>query len=84
MSKHDKDVKDHFGWKDFLANGIQEFDGTSNVVSDFGKMTKRFGKFYLWYLSAAYEAKDEMSDEEFCAINGLVPIGFLKKLSSIS
>lgn len=75
---HEQEMKDHKGWQDFCANGLS-FDGDSNVVAPFPKMTKRFGKFYLAYLEAAYKAKGEMTDEEFCQINGEVPINFLKR-----
>ncbi len=75
----DKEMKDQLGWEDFIEKGLQEFDGSSNVTKDFTGMTKRFGKHYIAYLEAAWNAKDEMSEEEFCAINGGVPSGFLKK-----
>lgn len=76
--------EDQKGWKDLVTNGLQEFDGSSNVRYDFTKMSKRFGKYYLDYLSAAYSAKDEMPDSEFQEINGNIPDSFMSKLKSMS
>lgn len=78
----EQEMKDHKGWKDFCENGLQVFTNGSNVTGSFQKMTKRFGKHYLAYLEAAYQAKDEMTDDEFCKINGEIPIGFLKRFKS--
>lgn len=79
---HDQEIKDNKGWKDFCENGLQAFENDSNVTGQFPKLTKRFGKYYLTYLEAAYQAKDEMTDEEFCKINGEVPLTFLKRFKS--
>lgn len=45
----------------------------------FDKLSKKYGVAYLSYLEASYEAKDQLSDEEFCNINGKVPIEFVIK-----
>lgn len=78
----DQEMKDIKGWEDFCENGLQVFDGESNVSNNFQKMTKRFGKYYLAYLQAAYEARDQMTEEEFCKINGDIPQGFLKRFKT--
>lgn len=77
-----QDEKEFKGWGNFCSSALQEFDGASNFKTtyDFTKLTKKFGKHYIAYLKAAYEAKDEMTDEEFCRINGNVPVGFLNKI----
>jgi hypothetical protein len=70
-------------WSRLIAEGL-DFNGKNNVKFDFVKMSKKFGASYLTYLQAAYDAKHEMSDFDFCNLNGNVPIGFLKKLNEIS
>ena len=69
-------------WNRFVEEGMpKDFDDIgSNVIYDFDKMTKKFGIAYLSYLEAAYAAKDTMTDEEFCKINGNIPIKFLDKI----
>lgn len=69
-------------WNRFVEEGMsKDFDEIgSNVKYDFDKMTKKFGRAYLSYLEAAYLAKANMSDEEFCKINGNVPIKFLERI----
>jgi hypothetical protein len=54
-------------WNRFCQKGIQD----GNLIGDFGKMTKEFGKAYLSYLNAAYIAKDEMTDSEFIKEHGV-------------
>lgn len=66
-------------WNRFVEKALI-FTGDSNVNADFSKLTKQFGRAYINYLGAAYEARDHMDDKTFCEINGNVPIGFLTKL----
>lgn len=70
--------KDVDEWNKFVRNGLIENQET-NLTNDFPKSSKRFGLAFLSYLEAAYLAKDEMSDEEFCKINGDVPTKFLNR-----
>ena len=67
-------------WERFVKVGLLYTSDDSNVKYDFNKMTKKFGIAYLSYLEAAYECKDSMTDEDFCKLNGNVPINFLEKL----
>ncbi len=71
------------GWNRFIEKGLKIGDENSNVQHEFSRMTKEFGISYLEYLKAAYEVKDEMTDEEFCKLNGGIPFAFLAKLSKI-
>lgn len=82
MNEFEQKIQASKAWIDFCENGLQEFDGNSNVRYPFPKMTKRFGKNYIQYLEAAFEARDEMSLEEFCKINGEVPPKFLNRFRS--
>jgi len=62
-----------------LADGLR-YDGESNTRFQFSVMSKRFGKAYIDYLIASYKAKDELSNVDFCLLNGEVPEKFLVKL----
>ena len=66
-------------WNRLLGEGLDFSDSNLNTKFDFGKMSKKFGLAYIDYLQVAYQAKDEMSDENFCLINGSVPLVFLNK-----
>lgn len=78
------DEKYRKGWRNLLTNGLQEFDGKSNTRFDFKTMTKRFGRYYLDYLSTAYAAKDDMPETEFRSINGNIPGKFMSKVKQMS
>lgn len=65
-------------WTRLLDKGLN-FEGTTNTNYPFPRMSKDFGLEFIEYLRAAYLAKDELTDEEFCKINGDVPRGFLEK-----
>lgn len=65
-------------WNRLVKEGFS-FDGNSNTKEEFGKMSKKFGLAFIFYVEAAYSIKDEMTDEEFCKLNGNVPAKFLEK-----
>jgi len=58
-----------------------DFDSAdSNFIHDFGTMTKQFGQAYMEYCRAAWAVNDNiMTEEEFCKINGNIPMGFFNK-----
>ena len=66
-------------WNRLLNDGLDYSDSNSNTKGDFGKLSKKFGLAFIAYLQAAYQAKDEMSVDEFCRINGGIPLGFFVK-----
>lgn len=66
-------------WNRLINEGLN-FRGDVNTLFNFSKMSKKFGLSYLYYLECAYLAKDEVSEEEFCKLNGEIPIGFLNKI----
>lgn len=68
---------------DFTDNGLTD-NGETNVRYDFKKMTKRFGKHYLEYLSVAYAVKDELNDTEFQRLNGGIPDSFMPKIREMA
>lgn len=68
-------------WSRFLNEAI---DFNNGFKYDFTSLTKRFGLSYLYYLTCAYIAKDDLSDEDFCALNGNVPMSFLSKIKKNS
>ena len=66
-------VKD---WNRFVSEALVCGDDT-NVSLEFKQLTKRYGLSYINYLKAAWQANDGcLSEEEFCQINGKVPLGF--------
>lgn len=66
-------------WSRFAEEGLLYEESGSNTRYDFTKMCKKFGKPYIDYLIAAYSAKDDMTNDEFCTLNGQVPVSFLEK-----
>lgn len=57
-----------------------DFDSEAvNTKYKFDKMSKFFGLSYLTYLKAAFEAKNDLTVEDFCRINGEVPQKFLER-----
>lgn len=65
-------------WNRLVTEGLV-FDKDSNTKEDFGKMSKKFGLAYIYYIEGAYSIKDELTDEEFCRLNGNVPMKFMEK-----
>lgn len=64
-------------WNRLLDKGLC-YNGETNINYEFSKMTKLFGLAYIEYLKAAYKAKEILSDEDFCRLNGSIPIKFLE------
>ncbi len=54
-------------------------ESDKNFEEDFNKLSKKWGIAYLSFLEASYLSKDSMSDEDFCKMNGNVPISFIEK-----
>lgn len=73
------------GWNRFVTEGLVPDNDEQVTRWDFTKMTKRFGKAYIEYLQAAYQALEgSMSDSEFCKYNGNVPQPFfLNKVKKV-
>lgn len=69
-------------WKLLVQQGLC-YDGGGNTTLPFAGMSKRYGKAYIVYLQAAYQAKGELTDNEFCEINGNVPASLIDKLINI-
>lgn len=68
------------GWNSLMEKGLS-VSGQTNTKFNFNEMCKRFPRAYLSYLEASYLANEGfLTDEEFCIINGNVPISFLKRL----
>ena len=65
-------------WNRLAREGLR-YDGVSNVMLDFTKMTKKFGKEYIDMLAIAYACKYDMPDDEFRQLWGDVPQAFLEK-----
>lgn len=67
-------------WDNFLK-AIDWESNTSNFKYDFKIMSKKYGMAYIEYCKAMYNAnKDIQSDDEFCQMNGNMPIGFFNKV----
>lgn len=66
-------------WNEFCQKHVST-DGVSNVKSDFSQITKTAGVPYFEFLRAMWVCtKDYMTPEEFCKINGNVPLKFFEK-----
>ena len=66
-------------WTNFIRDFVSLEDG-SNMTQDFGKITQKAGVAYFEYLRAAWVCNDgQRTEEEFCKINGNVPIKFFHK-----
>ena len=73
------DAKDTRKWNEFIKIMNAESDD-SNFKIDFKNITKKFGREFIMYCKAAWEANEGvMIEEEFCKINGNMPIGFFNK-----
>jgi len=66
-------------WEKFVTEAFDTESGDQNFKYPFPKMTKMFGRQFIEYCRASWvTCKDFMSPEEFCKINGNMPIGFFK------
>jgi hypothetical protein len=66
-------------WDTFCENAFDTESDTQNFKLPFAKMTKKFGRQYMEYCRASWvTCKDFMTPEEFCKMNGNMPIGFFK------
>lgn len=66
-------------WNTFVKTCMR-FDGVSNVIGDFKSLSRTQAVAYFEYLKAAWAAtKEQFIQEEFCKINGEVPIQFFEK-----
>jgi hypothetical protein len=65
-------------WRQLVTEGLT-YNSETNTTRPFGLMSKRFGRAWIDYIQAAWEARDELSDEEFCRLNGDVPLTFIEK-----
>lgn len=66
-------------WNRLVREGLI-VDGAVNVRYSFAKMCKRYGQAYIDYLRAAWAARGDLPESEFCRLNGGVPVSFLSKL----
>ena len=65
-------------WNRFCKEAF-DLDGETNFIFDFAKLTKKYGKAYIYYLRLAYLIKFNLSDEEFCKFTHCT-LDFLKKI----
>jgi hypothetical protein len=61
-----------------LKEGLS-YDGQTNVVHPFETMSRKFGRAFIDYLEAAWLARDDLSEEEFCRLNGGVTPAFIER-----
>ncbi len=74
-------MKKQDGWKRFIDEATCNFgEEKSNVKFSFVVLTKKYGRAYIQYLQATWEAADSMGEAEFIAINGDIPYSFFKKV----
>lgn len=68
-------------WNRFVREGMKAWtdESASNVVADFRKMSKQFGREYLEYLDLAWQSCEGVSIEDFCRWNGDVPVDWFQK-----
>jgi len=66
-------------WNNFVRTYLS-FDGENNVNADFTKITKVAGVAYFEFLRASWVCmKDYITEQDFCKVNGNVPISFFEK-----
>jgi len=66
-------------WNRMCSEGLST-DGETNTKFPFSVMCRKFGLAFIEYLKSAYSAKDTLSDEEFCRLNGGLPTSFLDRI----
>lgn len=70
---------DQANWNRLVNEGLC-YDGQSNTRYPFQVMSKKFGRAFIDYLRAAWQANDGcLSDEEFCQLNGGIPASLFQK-----
>jgi hypothetical protein len=63
-------------WDNFMTIVDFESDDT-NFKIGFKEITKKYGRAYIEYCKSMWEANEGIqSEEEFCKMNGNMPIGF--------
>lgn len=66
-------------WSKLIREAMSDDpDCKTNFKFDFKILTKKYGKAYIEYLKAAYLAKGDLSNKEFCRLNHC-PLSFLNK-----
>ena len=66
-------------WNDFVKNYLV-FDDDTNVKGDFSSLSKKAAVPYFEFLKAQWIcSRDHMGAQEFCKMNGDVPVGFFEK-----
>lgn len=67
-------------WNKFCREYIDTESDTSNVKGDFAKLSRMCAVPYFEFLKCQWiVSKDIMSEENFCIMNGNVPIKFFEK-----
>ena len=64
-------------WNRFVRDGLV-INKQSNTKYGFSKMCKLFGKEYIDYIKASWQT-NQLSAQEFMAINGDIPQSFMDK-----
>jgi uncharacterized protein YrzB (UPF0473 family) len=63
-------------WENFISIMDTE-SNDSNFKVDFKVITKKYGVAYIIFCKAMWEANDDVqTEEEFCKMNGNMPMGF--------
>lgn len=66
-------------WNNMIEAMDMESD-ERNFKYDFKTMTKKYGQAYMEFCRAAWAASDgAFTPEEFCKMNGDMPMGFFEK-----
>lgn len=65
-----------------FINETMDFESDElNFKFDFNILTRKYGKAYISYISAAWAANDNiLTVEEFCNLNGEIPMQIFNKL----
>ena len=63
-------------WDNFVESIDFESDDT-NFKYEFKIMTKKYGRAYIEYCKDMWDSTD-MNEDEFCKMNGNIPVGFFK------
>ena len=68
-------------WNRFVQEALVEGDENTNMKFDFNALSKKFGRSYIEYCQAAWQANGGcLSDEEFRQVNGGIPEGFFRNV----
>ena len=71
-------------WSPRFLEAVDFSDSGSNFKKDFAHMCRHYGREYIDYLKVSYSAKDNLSDDDFCKLNGNVPPSFINKIKNVS